>query len=118
MDDESFTGRAAVSQSRTLKTLAEKLREYQSESFESLWECVAGELVLTEGFLKKDIQLLEILGNGLGYLDLTMQTEILNRAQIRTEEEILEAKKQLESKGKLYQTMGITAGALLTLLIV
>ena len=101
-----------------LKTVAEELKGYQPQSFESLWNCAVGKLLLTEGFLKKDIQLLEILGNGLGYLDLAMQTEILNQAQIRTEEEILEAKKQQESKGKLYQTMGITAGAFLMLLIV
>ena len=101
-----------------LETLAEALSGYQRESFEELWERETKKLILIEGFLQKDLQLLDILGNGLGYLDLAMQTETLNHAQIRTEEEIVEAKKQQESRGKLYQTMGITAGALLTLLIV
>lgn len=101
-----------------LKMMEEQLREHQAESFEGLWEHCSKQLVLEEGFLKKDLQLVEVLGKGLGYLDLTMQTETLNQAIIRTEEEIQEAKKQQQNKGKLYQTMGITAGALLTLLMV
>lgn len=47
-----------------------------------------------------------------------MQTETLNLGICRTEDAILQAKEQLEQKGKLYKTMGITVGALLTLLII
>ena len=101
-----------------LKIMEKQLNEHQAESFESVWRQCSKQLVLEEGFLEKDLQLVEVLGNGLGYLDLTMQTETLNQAIIRTEEEIQEAKKQQQNKGKLYQTMGITAGALLTLLMV
>ena len=75
-------------------------------------------LLRTEGFQKGDDRLLEVLKNGLGYLDLTMQTETLNLAMIQAEEAIAIAKDQQESRGKLYRTMGVTVGALLILLII
>lgn len=61
---------------------------------------------------------MKILGSSFGYLDLAMQTETLNLGILRTEEAIRQAKEEREKKGKLYQTMGVTAGALLTLLII
>ena len=75
-------------------------------------------LLYTEGLQKEDAQLLELLRSSLGYLDLTMQTETLNLAMTQTEESIRQAKEMQERKGKLYQTMGVTVGALLALLII
>ena len=75
-------------------------------------------VLLEEGLKKEDEQLFELLGGSLGYLDLTMQTEHLNLVMLRTEETLKEAQELKQSRGKLYQTMGVTAGALLTLLLI
>lgn len=101
-----------------LKTMAEEMEGRASDGFEDVWEKNSGILLCEEGFRKEDKILLEILKSGLGYLDLTMQTETLNVAVIRTEEAIAESQEQSKTKGKLYQTMGVTIGALLTLLII
>ena len=104
--------------SEFLKTMAEEMEERENDGFEDIWKKNSGILLCEDGFRKEDKILLEILKSGLGYLDLAMQTETLNAAVIRTEEVILEAQEQLKTKGKLYQTMGVTIGALLTLLFI
>ena len=101
-----------------LEELAKKLENRHSGSFLTVWDEVVDDLLTNEGFKKEDKVLLEQLGNSLGYLDLTMQTENLNLAILQTDDAIMNAKEQLEVKGKLYQTMGVTAGAFLTLLII
>lgn len=101
-----------------LKEVSGRLKQRETGGFEHVWIECAKVLLRSEGFIKEDFQLLELLGSGLGYLDLTMQTETLNLTMIRTDEAIEQAKKQQDSKGKLYQTMGVTVGALLTLLII
>lgn len=101
-----------------LKETAEQLEMRNGATFRDIWNDKTNKLLCAEGFQKEDVCLLELLGSSLGYLDLAMQTETLNLAIIRTEEAVHTAKKQLESKGRLYQTMGITVGALLTLLII
>lgn len=101
-----------------LSETAGRLESRESGGFEVIWKEMSKKLLQTEGFKKEDEALLEILRSSLGYLDLTMQTETLNLAMIQVEEAIRIAKEQQESKGKLYQTMGVTVGALLTLLII
>ena len=101
-----------------LRIMAEQLNEENQGGLETIWKENSRKLLLAEGFRKEDGHLLELFGGSLGYLDLTMQTEHLNLVMIRTEEAIEEAQKLKESRGKLYQTMGVTAGALLTLLMI
>ena len=98
--------------------LADELENRHSGGFLTVWNAMTDKLMTGEGFKKEDKVLLEQLGNSLGYLDLTMQTENLNLAILQTDDAIMNAKEQLEVKGKLYQTMGVTAGAFLTLLII
>lgn len=97
---------------------AMRLESRESGSFEAVWEEMSGKLLQAEGLKKEDGELLKLLGSSLGYLDLTMQTETLNLAMIQAEEAIRTAKELKESRGKLYRTMGVTVGALLTLLII
>ena len=101
-----------------LGELAKELESRHSGTFLTVWDEKTDKLLTNEGFKKEDKVLLEQLGNSLGYLDLTMQTETLNLAILQTDDAIMNAKEQLEIKGKLYQTMGVTAGAFLTLLII
>lgn len=101
-----------------LNETAQRLEQREMGGFDSVWQETAKKLLWKEGFLKEDVQLLELLRSSLGYLDLKMQTETLNLAILQTEDAIKLAKEQQESRGKLYQTMGVTVGALLTLLII
>lgn len=101
-----------------LKEMAEQLNEGNKGGFETIWKENSHKLLRAEGLKKEDEQLFELLGGSLGYLDLTMQTEHLNLVMLRTEETLKEAQELKQSRGKLYQTMGVTAGALLTLLLI
>ena len=101
-----------------LKEVAEGVEKKDLGGFERVWNEMSRQLLRGDGFAKEDEMLLEMLGSSLGYLDLTMQTETLNLAVLQAEDAIKLAKEQQEAKGKLYQTMGVTAGALLTLLII
>ena len=82
------------------------------------WEEASGYLLQQAELLKVDLPLLEILGNSLGYLDITMQIEYLNFTVLQIEDVLNLAKEQWMVKGKLYRTMGVSVGALLVLLII
>ena len=101
-----------------LKETAKGLDDRSFGSFSDIWEEMTEQLVTRGKFFKNDQYLLEQLGRGLGYLDLTMQMENINLAICQTEEAIKSAKEEKNSKGKLYRTMGVTAGAFLSLLII
>ena len=83
-----------------------------------IWQNAVEHLLKKDGFQKEDRYLFQILGNGLGYLDLKMQTENLQLAMAQTEEAMILAKETWKVKGRLYQTMGVSAGVFLTLLII
>lgn len=101
-----------------LRNTAVRLKQHEAGGLEKIWQENVNRILDKQGLLMEDLQLLEVLGSSFGYLDLTMQTENLNLGILRAEEAIKQAKEQQEKKGKLYQTMGVTAGALLTLLII
>ena len=101
-----------------LRQTAEELEKKGSDCFETIWKKQYENLLQTEGFRKEDVKLFEMLEGSLGYLDLTMQTESLNLAAMQVEEIIKTAEEQRQIKGKLYRTMGICVGALLTMLII
>ena len=101
-----------------LNELSEKLEKKDQKNLMELWQDAVDQLLKKEGFQKADRYLLEMLGKGLGYLDLQMQVENLQLVMMQTEEAISEAKETQKIKGKLYQTMGMTAGVFLILLII
>lgn len=101
-----------------LRQMTDKMQGMDPGGFEKAWTESGSLLLLKDGFLKEDGQLLETLKSSLGYLDLTMQTETLNLAVLQTEDALQRAKEMRDRKGKLYQTMGVTVGAILTLLII
>lgn len=100
-----------------LEDVSEKL-EKKEASFEVLWKESIEKLVQKESLEKEDVPLFLMIGNSLGYLDVAMQLEHLNLVIFQVEEAIKTAKEQQQIKGKLYRTMGATAGAFLVLLII
>ena len=101
-----------------LQELAEKLGKKEIKGFEEIWKEQVDSLLKEDGFQKEDRYLFQMVGNGLGYLDLNMQIENLNLAMLQTEEALKIAKEVQKVRGKLYQTLGVTAGMFLTLLII
>lgn len=101
-----------------LRETAERLEKREGKSFEKIWDDASQSLLSGTGFRAEDGRLFELLRGSLGYLDLEQQTETLNQTIFRTEEAIGAAKEEQRQKGRLYQTMGVTAGAVLTLLVI
>ena len=101
-----------------LRQVGELLEQKEAGGFEAVWRDNSQKLLQKEGFSTEDERLFEMLAGSLGYLDLTMQTESLNLVALQVEEAIKTAKEQQEIKGKLYKTMGISAGAFLILLMI
>lgn len=101
-----------------LKNTAKQMEMRAEGGFEKIWSDNCLSLLRTEGFRKEDRELFEVLGTGLGYLDLTMQKENLNLVLQQIEEKIGCAKEVQKSKGKVYQTMGVTVGTLLALMMI
>lgn len=101
-----------------LKEISCRLESKNYEDFELLWNENSKLFLWNAGFAREDRQLLELLGTSLGHLDITMQNDSLNLAILQTDEHIEQAKEQFQKKGKLYQTMGITMGVFLVLLII
>lgn len=101
-----------------LRETAERLEKREGEGFEAIWDEASEKLLTKEGFRAEDGQLLDYLRGSLGYLDLALQTETLNQTIFRTDEALAAAKEEQRQKGRLYRTMGVTAGAVLTLLII
>lgn len=101
-----------------LKEIAEKMEEGKKGSFDEVWDEMSEKLLRGEGFQKEDGQLFELLRSSLGYLDLTMQLETLRLVAAQTENALGKARELLETRGRLYRTMGVTVGALLALLII
>lgn len=101
-----------------LRRIAEELGAKEGDCFENIWKRHCEKLLQTEGFLKEDRKLFEILEGSLGYLDLVMQTESLNLVILQVEDAIKMAEELRDSRGKLYRTMGISAGVFLTMLMI
>ena len=98
--------------------VSERLQKKEEGGFSKIWEEASGELVRDGSFAKEDAPLLELLGESLGHLDLTMQMDQLELVLLQTDENFRQAREQKEQKEKLYQTMGVTVGMLLVLLII
>lgn len=97
---------------------AERLGHRSGASFGEIWKEGTQTLLETTGFRAADAELLDNLQRSLGYLDLELQTEALNQTIFRTGEAVLAAKEEQKAKSRLYRTMGVTAGAILALLII
>ena len=115
---ESVSERIQAPFSMFLLSTAISLENREEGTFEEVWERTVVNLLREKGFCKEDEQIFLLLKNGLGYLDLKMQTETLNLALLQVEESIAVSKEEQKIKGKLYRTLGVTVGALLVLLVI
>lgn len=103
---------------RFLRELSQDMNLKGNRHFGELWQEEMQRMFQRDPAFQADRSLLEFLGSSLGYLDVTMQTEHLNLVLLQVEDALNQAKEQREMKGKLYQTMGVSVGALLVLLMI
>lgn len=69
-----------------------------------------------QGLEAADIALLNAWGEGLGSTDVTGQLEHCERFESRLGEQAKEARQQALTKGKLYTSLGVAGGLVITLL--
>lgn len=69
-----------------------------------------------QGLEEADIALLNAWGEGLGSTDVTGQLEHCQRFESRFGEQAKEARQQALTKGKLYTSLGVAGGLVITLL--
>ncbi len=90
--------------------VSEELTKMQGESFSKVWKrCMETELVST-CLDRKDLLLLESLGDNLGFLDQKMQLTTLTHYMMNLEASIEEADNEVKEKVKLYNMLGVLGG--------
>ena len=115
---ENVSGKMSQPFGNIFGRIAKQLEERNHEGFQKIWEDGTLALLQCGGIQTSEQRIFELLGNGLGYLDLETQIDTLQLAVLQMEEKIEEAKEQRDREGKLYRTMGMTLGALFVLLVV
>ncbi len=87
-------------------------------TFQGIWKQMKENYLKGLPLLKKDWDHLLDFGDHLGYLDKEMQLNTIELYLEQLEEEILSAQGNLKKNGKLYQSLGIMGGILITILII
>lgn len=85
--------------------------------FSKVWEDECNKLAGIEEVNREDLSLITDLGAQLGHLDVDMQIKNIELCISRLKERQLNAAEDIKNKSKLYKTLGISGGALLTLLL-
>lgn len=91
------------------------LDKQTEQPFSVVWgeAAEAAQLRITEA----ELEILAEIGAVLGRYDAATQSHALNKAQERLAVRLGEAREQMRTQGKLYRTLGITSGALLSILL-
>ncbi|MCD8123957.1 MAG: stage III sporulation protein AB [Lachnospiraceae bacterium] len=100
-----------------LRSLSRRMEAQEGERFQELW---AAELpaLHRERYRPEDWNCLLGLGQSLGYLDLTMQVELLDGFLAEWGRRTEECRREKQEKQKVCQCLGLAAGAFLVLLLV
>ena len=83
--------------------------------FSEIWSQALNECLPMLNWTDRESML--ALGAVLGRYDAESQKQMIEHVRMRLEESLAEAKKECRSHGKVYRTVGATAGALLVILL-
>lgn len=100
-----------------LGNLAYKLERPGSVNLAFLWSEMAEENLKALPLAKEEMEELKNLGGQMGCLDIHMQEEVLLRYAKRLEEEQKRLQSGLAEKRRLCNTLGVTGGLLLVVLL-
>ncbi len=101
-----------------LMETAKEMEHLNGKTFQGIWKQMKENYLKGLPLLKKDWDHLLDFGDHLGYLDKEMQLNTIELYLEQLEEEILSAQGNLKKNGKLYQSLGIMGGILITILII
>lgn len=93
---------------------ADEVAQLDGRPFRNLWETSFQSAALTLRTL--DVQIVEELGAVLGRYDVDSQCRALQQAMHRLERQLEEAEEEQSRMGRVYSTLGVSAGLLLFLL--
>lgn len=97
---------------------AREIEHLNGTTFRGIWEKMKEKYLKEVPLSKKDLEKLLDFGDHLGYLDKEMQLNTIELYLEQLEEEILNAQNNLKRNGRLYQSLGIMGGILITILII
>lgn len=99
------------------KSVSETIFNSPELLFSKVWEEECGKSFKLYEINQEDLNLIIDLGALLGHLDVDMQIKNIELSINRLKERQLDATEDIKNKSKLYKTLGISGGALLTLLL-
>lgn len=100
-----------------LKRVARELREYSGKSFAQVWKDAMKSELNHTALTKKDKICLSQFGEQLGYLDKDMQINHIDWYITQVEEDMKEISLDAKDKMRLYKSLGVLFGILITILI-
>ena len=90
----------------------------EHQGFEIAWKKSIVNNIETSPVIKEDITIIEDTMIGLGKSDITGQRRILESSASRIKDQLADAIYKEKSLGKLYRTLGVAAGIVITIIIV
>ncbi|MGI6093844.1 MAG: stage III sporulation protein AB [Lachnospiraceae bacterium] len=96
-----------------LFSAAQKAKRREGKTFDRIFEESLEEELKETSLTAKDKEGLKELGKYLGYLDVTMQKNMIQLYQKELEMTLLEIGETITTKKKLYQSLGIMCGLFL-----
>lgn len=100
-----------------LKRVSRDLREYSGKSFQEVWKDAMKDELNQTSLTKKDKICLYQFGEQLGYLDKDMQMNHIDWYITQVEEDMKEIAMDAKDKIRLYKSLGILFGILITILL-
>jgi stage III sporulation protein AB len=100
-----------------LKRVAKDLREYSGKSFNEIWKSAMNSELNHTSLTKKDKMCLMQFGEQLGYLDKDMQINHIDWYITQVEEDMKEISLDAKDRIRLYRSLGVLFGVLITILI-
>lgn len=96
---------------------AKKAKELEGHRFSEIWKYAMEETLKTTCLRREDKQLLEKLGDNLGFLDQKTQLATINLYIHNLEECIEEGTKEMKEKVRLYHLLGVLGGIFITIVM-
>lgn len=101
-----------------LKEVSKRLKQNEGESFSVIWNEAMETQLLKTALTKQDKVGLMQFGEQLGYLDKDMQLNHIDWYISMIEEDMKEINSDAKDKMRLYRSLGVLFGILVTILIV
>lgn len=100
-----------------LKNVCRRMERLEGETLEQIWRQELNRIRNKTSLRGQELREWESLGTRLGYLDRTMQLQLIDLFLMQWEERIRQAEQECRNSCRLYQYMGVLGGLLLTVVL-